>query len=176
MITNKRIINQVQESSSMPGGMGGYGGGMRGKSLSSSSKVTSDRSLNLGASRLAMLDDSYGDGLRRSAFFSDDSAFDGEQSDEEQPFIESYFSSFALIKIHINSSANGTQHFRYCAGVVKSADSVITTDSCLQSNDSSQDVIVYTGIDQNSIGMLLNGNVTEQVISTQVISIKKVLV
>lgn len=163
----------MQESSSMPGGMGGYGGGMRGKSLSSSSKVTSDRSLNLGASRLALLDDSYGDGLRRSAFFSDDSSFDSDQSDEEQPFIESYFSSFALIKI-INSSANGTQHFRYCAGVVNSVNSVLTTDSCLQSNDSSQDVTVYTGIDQNSIGMLLNGNVTEQITATQVISIKKV--
>jgi hypothetical protein len=159
----------------MPGGMGGYGGGMRGKSLSSSSKVTSDRSLNFGASRLALLDDSYDDGLRRSAFFSDDSSFDSDQSDEEQPFIESYFSSFALIKI-LNSSANGTQHFRYCAGVVNSVNSVLTTDSCLQSNDSSQDVTVYTGIDQNSIGMLLNGNVTEKISATQVISIKKVLV
>lgn len=91
-----------------------------------------------------------------------------ESIEKEQVNSDNFFPSFALIRIlgHTTAAAGDHEVAKICAGVIMNPSSVLTSPSCFQFNNTSfllnnTRVWVVTGIDRDTIGLAVNGNLSK---------------
>lgn len=114
------------------------------------------------------------DRLRHQMMLPDEDEEDWlfERETPSTVLIDGFFRSFALVKLLIWDQITGFET-KFCAAVILSESSVLTTSSCFDHISNYSNVTqttVITGIDTNTIGLVLNGNMTEDMNETNVYS------
>lgn len=94
---------------------------------------------------------------------------ESKEKEKEQVHPDNFFPSFALIRIlgHTTAAAVGDPEVaKVCAGVIMNPSSVLTSPSCFQVNNAgfllnNTRAWVVTGIDRDTIGLAVNGNLSK---------------
>lgn len=176
----------MQESASMANGMMNGGGSGRGRSFSIQSHGL-DKSARMIYERRMM---ERGGGsfedwemlVHENRFESDpenffESRFESrfENRFERPKDAKEYFASFALIRIIGQTISGNVEEKKICAGVIMNPSSVLTSPSCFLVDQNRTSFVmnntriwVVTGIDRDTIGLAVNGNLSSKMNVTDV--------
>lgn len=124
--------------------------------------------------RMMMERGEFGDGFGEDIEMFDWMRERHEEREREQAINkvapDNFFPSFALIRIlghTLAGGVDGQEVAKICAGVIMNPSSVLTSPSCFQQDKTSfllnnTRVWVVTGIDRNTIGLAVNGNLSKE--------------